>query len=256
MNNRSLIITACSGYVFFLLLLVPASQIVSLFKPTSSQISLAGISGSVWSGTIQSLQFQNHTLNATSWSLKPLMLMTGNVSLDLQTEFFGQKLNTELDYSLFSQSVALQDLHSVINAPALQKLLNLPFGELLGDIQLNLASVNLRSGQLPAIHGNVLWNKAQVKLYSTITLGNLSLNVSSSDNGDITGQLKNSGGEVSISGDLKITNNKRYTLNIRLKPRSNASKDLINILGMVAPKKVKSEHVIQRSGHLSQLGII
>ncbi|MDH5517087.1 MAG: type II secretion system protein N [Gammaproteobacteria bacterium] len=256
MNNRTLIITGCSSYLIFLLLLVPANQILTVFKPTLNNITLNGISGSIWSGSIQSLSVKNQLLNTTSWSLKPLSLLSANIGLDLETEIAGQKLVSKLNYSLITKSVSLSQLHSLIDASAIQALLQLPFGELNGNIELSLQQLQLMPGKLPVVTGKVNWDNALINLYSSINLGNLSLDLSSADNGDITGALANSGGEVSISGQIKVSSNKRYHLDLRLKPRSNASKDLLNILSMVAPKKIKSEHVLNRSGQLSEFGIL
>ncbi|MCK4708607.1 MAG: hypothetical protein KAU21_08325, partial [Gammaproteobacteria bacterium] len=60
---------------------------------------------------------------------------------------------------------------------------------------------------------------------------------------------------LSIQGDIKILANQRYTLDVKLKPRANASSELKNILTLVAPRKVKSEHIIHRAGHLRDLGV-
>lgn len=254
MRSRNLVIFAVSSYLFFLLLLLPASHLFTLFSPPASVLKLSGISGSVWSGSVDKVTIKNYSLDSLAWSLNPLLLFAGNIGLDLQSRFAGQSLNTELDYSLFSKKVLLKQLNSNINASELQKQLKLPFGELVGTIQLDIDRLEIKPGQLPDVSGQLSWKQAQIKLYSTISMGHISLIIASADNGELSGQLSNSGGEVSISGDIKVNANKSYNLNIKLKPRSNASKDLLNILSLVAPRKINAEHIIQRSGRLSELG--
>ncbi|MCK5336660.1 MAG: type II secretion system protein N [Gammaproteobacteria bacterium] len=255
MKTKNIFIAGAISYFLFLLILTPAANIIPLLTPSSNKISLHGISGSLWSGEIDQVIFNKQKLQSLRWSLNPLSIFAASISTDLQTEYKGQSISSQLEYSLISKIITLNDLQSSIKATELQKILNLPFGQLDGEINIDLHTVDLVAGKLPLINGKISWNNAKLSLSNTISFGQLQLILHSNDTGDLFGELSNKQGELSIQGDIKILANQRYTLDIKLKPRANASTELKNILTLVAPRKVKSEHIIHRAGHLRDLGI-
>lgn len=250
-----MILIGVSSYFFFLLTLTPAATVISFLPIPTNTVKLNGIRGSIWSGSIDNIDFNNQVLQDLSWSLNPFSLLAAAISTQVQSSFNGNIINTSLDYSLISNQVSLSDTSSTIAATALQKQLNLPFGELAGTINLTFDEIEFIPGKLPVVSGLVNWSNAKLTLSDTVSFGNLSLALQSNDKGEITGQLNNNSGDLSIIGDIKITTNKQYTFNAKLTPRSNAPKELLSILSLIAPRKDKSAHIIQRNGRLSDLGI-
>lgn len=254
MKTKLLLITGSASYLIFLLILTPAANIVPWLNLPAQKISLYGISGSLWSGSIDTAVINKHKLQSSVWSLNPFSLFRASLSADLQTNYQSQPVSSRLDYSLLSNSILLTDLQSTVKADALQKLLNIPFGQLAGTIQIKLDNVEVLAGTAPLVNGSIVWNNAKFTLADTISFGQLQLALQTSESGDLSGKLSNTQGELSIQGDIKILADQSYSLNIKLKPRANASTELQNILSLIAPRKVKAAHIIQRNGHLRDLG--
>lgn len=255
MNIKPTLITAVSSYILFLLILVPAANIAPLLNTPATGVKLHGISGSLWSGEIDHVSIKNQNIQSVKWSLNPLAIFGANLSTNLESSFQGQPLSTQLSYSLLSNNSTLNNLHSSINASDLTKILNIPFGQLKGIINISVDNMLLAAGKLPLIHGQVKWKNAKLSLGNTTSFGHLLLKLNSNEAGDLLGVLTNTQGELSIAGDMKVLANQTYTLNIKLTPRPNASNELKNLLPLIAPRKIKSSHIIRRSGHLHDLGI-
>jgi len=256
MSSKKLIITAVISYIVFLLILLPAAQIFPFLKIPASTASFSGISGSIWSGRIDRVRLQKQNIHAVQWDVKPLSLLTGTLSADILSSYQNIDASTLLDYSLFSKKLSLSDLRSEFSASQLQKLLELPFAELTGSIHMDMNSIVLQQNKLSQVNGQIIWNDAKVKISKPIALGILNVDVSTPKSGELSAILSNRQGALSIQGKLKLMANSRYTLDVRLKPRANAPSELTDLLRLIAPKKIKSEHVIQRSGRLKASGLL
>jgi len=255
MKTHHYIIAGATTYLLFLLLLTPAATVISFLNIPEKTVSLNGITGSVWSGQVAEATIKKQSVEAISWSLNPLSLFTGNVSTELQATVFENQVDGNLNYSYINNATTLYDISSYIKAENLQKLLNLPFGELAGSIKLDLNEIIIKPKALPSIAGDIRWKNAQLTLSEKISFGDILLTITPDDQGNLIGKLSNTKGQLIIKGDIKVTPKSIYTLRLTLKPRANASSELISILKLVAPRKVKDEHVLNKSGHLRQLGI-
>lgn len=255
MKTKHYAMTAIIGYLFFLLILTPASTVVSFLDLPPKKVALHGVSGTIWSGMIDRASFNKQQLQAISWSLNPLSLLTGSLTTALEASVYNNTVNTRLHYSYFSDQLKLTDLQSNINAKDLQQQLNLPFGELAGDIRIKFDQIEIIPNTLPSINGLISWTNARLTLAEKISLGNIFLRLEPGANNEISGKLSNTNGDLSINGDIKVSAQQIYTLHLRLKPRANASDELLSIVRLIAPRKKNNEHVLTRSGHLRQLGI-
>jgi general secretion pathway protein N len=94
-----------SFFIAFLIYLAPAAIVFDAVKPQlPKHIKLAGISGTIWQGQVQQIQVNRQYLDSISWHLKPLSLMTGEISLDIN---FGKRRNFDLPYGKASVTVPM-----------------------------------------------------------------------------------------------------------------------------------------------------
>lgn len=255
MRTKHILVMASLGYFIFLLILTPAANIIPLLNNKSTGITMSGISGSLWAGSVDKIYLKNQTIQSLAWGLNPFSLLLANLSTNVEASVKGQLITSQVDYALFSKVTSLNNLHSSINASELKELLKLPLGEFSGIIDIDLSDVTLAAKKLPLINGSINWSNATLTLSEKIAFGQVSLKLNSADNGDLIGKLSNTQGELGIIGDIKVLTNKQYTIDIKLTPRANASNELKSILSLIAPRKVKSSHIIQRTGSLHDLGI-
>jgi len=256
MNSKTLIITAAISYIIFLLILLPASQVISLLKIPATTASFNGISGSIWSGRIDHLRLQRENIHAIQWDINPLSLVTGNLSAHMLGSYQNIDASALLNYSLFSKKLSLSDLRSEFSAGQLQKILELPFAELTGSMHMDMNNIVLQDNKLSHANGQIIWKDANIKLSKPISLGKINLDLTTPKSGELSATLSNKQGALSIKGQFKLMANSRYTVDVRLKPRANASAELTDLLRLLAPRKIQSEHIIQRNGRLKIPGLL
>ncbi len=70
MNLTKKIILGVVIYLGFIIALFPASVAVKL-APLPNNISVSGVSGTIWSGKIETLSIQRRQLELVQWQLSP-----------------------------------------------------------------------------------------------------------------------------------------------------------------------------------------
>ena len=256
MKLRTYIITAVLAYGLFLITLTPASAVISLLDIPAKQVKFHGVRGTLWNGTIDNVELKKQTIKNLHWDLNGWALFAGSLSSRIDANVFDNKVSTDIALSLFSQSITISDLDSVIFAKDLQQQLDLPFGELGGTIKIHFDEIAFTDKTFPNhVLGKIDWSNAKLTFGNDMNFGNIKLDLNTDDKGKVIGKLNNDGGDLTINGDLDVTDKGQYKFNARLKPRANAPQELVGALKMIAPKQQKGEHLINRRGNLRQLGI-
>lgn len=255
MKTAHLIILGSASYILFLLMLTPAATVLSLANIPPHTAQIEGVSGTLWNGSADRVTVNRREINQLSWSLNPLALFSASIDSDVSATVFNNEVTSNISYSLLSQQVTLTQLSSRINASEVQQAINLPFGVLEGQININVDELTLVANKVQDLTARLSWTGARLTLAEPVAFGNIFLNISSNDKGDFEGKLSNVNGDLSINGQLNLSKNQTYLLDATLTPRSNAPKELLNILNLLAPQKSGTAHVLKRQGHLRQLGI-
>jgi general secretion pathway protein N len=235
--------------------MTPAATVVPLLKIPERTAHIEGISGTIWTGSADRVTVNKQVISDVNWSLNPFSLFGAAIQSDISATLMSVPVTSQLNYSLLSQQTTITDLQGAVNASEVQQAINLPFGVLEGRISFHVTQLQLAGNQLENLQAQLNWNNAKLTLADTVSFGNLNLQLMSTDKGNVEGQLSNSSGDLSIDGQINIAKNQRFEFNASLTPRSNAPKELLNILNLLAPQKSGNAHVLRRQGHLRQLGI-
>ncbi|MGL4938535.1 type II secretion system protein N, partial [Shewanella sp.] len=70
-------------YLIFLVVLFPAKIAIAL-APLPANISVSDVSGSIWSGSIETLSMPQRQVEQVRWELSPWALFLGKVKVDFQ----------------------------------------------------------------------------------------------------------------------------------------------------------------------------
>lgn len=80
---RYSLIVALAIYLIGLIAYLPARLVVALV-PIPAQLHLHGVSGTLWQGRINYLQFDQRSLEGIEWQLYPLALLAGQLAADVE----------------------------------------------------------------------------------------------------------------------------------------------------------------------------
>ncbi|NMP17011.1 type II secretion system protein N [Thalassotalea sp. Y01] len=166
-------------YLLFVVANAPAKKIIGHFKLPKT-VHLGQISGSIFSGNVDSVYLGQHKIEDVRWSLSVLSLITFNPSADVE---FG---NPRLGYSgRFTASdllsvASLQDVKISADADYIASKLNLMIDiKAAGQVQLDLPQYTPGKAVCNAATGVVNWQQAQLDATGEyVPLGDLAADIS------------------------------------------------------------------------------
>ena len=234
-----LIIFSCA-FVYF----APAS-LIQKFLPNN--ISVSGVSGTVWNGNLQTIVFDQVGIQNTKWSSNPLSLLTGKLRTDVSFDSSNLKGNLETIYSgtnVRAEDVLLDGDLSLL-MPYFEK-----YGlTISGQFNANFNSFEVDNG-LPKQADGVLHT------YNTSILGVFPLNL-----GDITSvfeeqaqgmliKVENRNGELDLNGAITVDENGNYLADMQFSKNSETSDQVLQTIQLLGTKIGEDTVKMTHSGQL------
>jgi hypothetical protein len=214
-------------YLLFLIINLPANFVWSLApQQIKRSVIVSNLQGSAWSARADSIIVNDFELGKTNWTLNPLLLFIGKLGghINVRNAMGQAQSNFAIQTD---QLVELSDLTSEFNAAMLDPAFRL--FTFAGVIKSDLSSLQLqRKAQLTAI-GSLQWNDAAI---SGVQLGNVLFKASPESKGTRL-EVTNEGGEIAISGDIRVAGNGRYNLNLLLSNRDKRRRDINTTLSVI-----------------------
>jgi general secretion pathway protein N len=236
-----------AAYLLFLGMNVPADWAARLVMHGTADLDLQAVSGTLLSGRAQRAVIHGLGVGPLAWSLRPLALLMGRLEyrLDLQDPLFR---GTGVIGRGFGGRIYLRDLHAAVQPdPLINHFSPLPV-KTSGDVTLRLESLKLVDGFPGGIAGRVDWSGARIVEPATLVLGHVEVALQSEADGlvcRISGR-----GETTVSGEISLTRQGDYRLNLLLTPGSAVSADIIDTLKTFGQARPGGAYLITDSGHL------
>lgn len=216
--------------------------------------TLQGIDGSIWNGSAERLNIPaSPTVNNINWSINPFSLLLARISSSIEASILDNRLTGNVSVNS-SGELSASNIKTRLNAEAVQKLINLPMGEIAGDFIIDIESFEAHK-TLPRAHGTIQWNKARFTLADTVSFGNVNILIKPADNNSLNISLNNNGGDLDIEGQINIDENKNYKLNLTFKPQANTRNNIKQSLAMFAKRQTNGTYLLKQNGNLRSLGL-
>ncbi|SQH74354.1 General secretion pathway protein N [Shewanella benthica] len=253
MNLAKKIIIGVCIYLVFLLALLPASVVVKLV-PLPNDINLSGVSGSIWSGSIESVTIQNRQLEQVQWQLSPWALLLGQAEIDLVIGNRGSAVNGK---GLFIFSMSGIDAEGLrFEAPISFLLGNnrLPFRTKIGgDISLFIDRLEQGAPWCERLNGKLFINSVGVKnQFGDYPLGDIELGLSCVD-GNVKVKSDETMNQLGFSGTLVLQAEKVVQLSAKIKETSSQPEDLKKALAFLGKKDSQGYYPISYQGRIPGL---
>lgn len=217
-------------YLIFLLINLPASLVWSM-APTDIKrsVNIINLQGSAWSARADNIVIKGFELGKAQWTVNPFLLVVGKLGGDINIRHALGQLQSGYNLST-NQQIELSDVNADFSAAILDAAIP-PF-LLAGTITSQLDSVQYQGQSLLAATGDLQWRNASITGVADVSLGTLTFKASPAAEGTNL-QVSNEGGVIAISGDIRVTGNGRYKLDLLLSSRDNRNTDLKNILAVL-----------------------
>ena len=234
-----IVIFACA-FVYF----TPA-KVIQTFLP--NDVSISGISGTIWNGNSKSIVIDKIGIQNTKWSSNPLSLLTGKVQADVTIDSNNLKGNFETSYSgtkVRAEDVLLNGDLSLL-MPYFEK-----FGlTISGQFNANFNSLEVDNG-LPKYADGIL------KTYDTSVLGVFPLNL-----GNITSvfaqqeqgmliNVDNNNGELDLVGVITVDEYGNYLADMTFSKNPNTPDQVLETIQLIGIKIGENSVKLTHSGQL------
>jgi len=244
-------------YIFFLVATLPASIAVTFVKNNpqlNNQIQLTSVSGTIWSGKVDSSQIAGIALGQLKWDLKVLPLFLGKMSVYVTFNNKGLSSNTISGSGNISISTSgdifAEDFSAFVSVDALAPLMyGLP-ARFTGDLNLHIKELSLIKGKRINLNARTVVSHAGLVSPQRIEYGDILIQSAPALSGSqIT--LTDQGGPLILNGSIKLKGNGVYNVNLGLGARNSASEDLQKGLRFLGQRDATGKYRYKTNGKLS-----
>lgn len=211
------------AYLAFTAASFPASVAYRWFAP--EQVRLAGVEGTLWSGSAALGSVGEFGLNDIQWELSPWTLFIARVAGRVQTRFSGGFVDTGVRVGI--GATTFTDLRAAVSLAALGAVL--PIGGTQGQASLDFAELMLRDGWPVGAVGNLRLGDVAVPPLTggggLISLGNYNVTFSESAGDGLAGTFSDQGGPLEVAGSLSLSADRAYLIEgvARARPEADAA---------------------------------
>ncbi len=224
----------------------PAS-IAEKFLP--SNISTAGLSGTLLNGNAQNIVIDKVSIQNTKWSSNPLSLLTGKVQADVSIN--SNNIKGEFETTYAGSSVYTKDIDLVGELSLLS-----PYFERLGltihgQFDAKFDKLDIKNGIPNNADGILNTSNTSILGLLPLNLGDVSSEFSPLENG-FQVYLNNQNGELDLNGVINISSNGVYNADLTLTKNASTPDNVLQTIQLIG-KKINEESV--KLIHQGQLGI-
>lgn len=237
-------------YLVFLVVMFPANIAVNL-APLPANVNVSGVSGSIWSGSIETLSMPQRQLEQVRWEISPWALLLGKVSVDFHV---GSRATPVSAKGLVTWSMAGLSAQGLrFEAPDRFLLGNakLPFRtEISGEISLFVETLEQGKPWCEQLSGKLFLNQTHVKnQFGDYPLGNIELGLSCIEG---KAQLATDEGknQLGIAGTLQLDEGNMVKVAAKIKETAEQPEDMRKSLGMLGQRGTDGYYSILYQGRI------
>lgn len=243
MANRSFLILA--GLLFALIVLVraPASW---LTRALPKSLECEQPAGSVWHGACAQLRVSGAALSDVRWQLHPGSVLSGHVQLGVQCADPRAPASATLELG-WGGHHHVRDLKAEV--PIDTGFLPLFPSGWSGRLELALSELEISAGRLAAIHGTVT-ARSLAQISPPMSFGSYELRFPEGPPtaGTISGELKDLGGPLAVTGTLVVRHGSEYVLSGTVSARPEASAELAKDVEFLGPADAQGRREYSLAG--------
>ena len=227
MNRWSWWALGIGAYVAFTLATFPAGTALRWFAPPGAAV--AGVAGTLWSGSAASCSVAGFTAEALRWRVRPMALFLGRISASFEARIPGGFVSGNVVAS--PSSTRFDQLRGATSLPALAGLL--PVRGMRGQASVALEALALEDGWPSAVVGELkLADLETVPLIpdgsgALLALGNYTVTFVPAREGELAATIVDNGGPLEVAGNVRLDATRNYALDLLIEPRSGAPESLV-----------------------------
>lgn len=240
-------------YGVSLLVMLPAEPVLEWAAPRLQQqgvaVAASGLEGTVWSGEAASLSVNGVSLGRADWELHQLQMLLGRIGAHWMVQPEGGYLSGDLTAA--GEEIRLAEVEGRL--PAAQVMAYAPAlpVHIEGEISARMERLTLAQSQLREVQGTLVWHGAAVTAPMEMALGDLRVELTTAADGNIVGDISDAGGPLELAGEVVLSPQGTYRLELNLASRAGASPELEQALGLLGRPGPGGKRRLTYSGRLA-----
>lgn len=256
MKKRYYIIIGILAYLFFTLGNIPAARVIALIpQDGSTGTRFYGVSGSLWQGSADKLLIRNTPeITGLEWDFNPAYLLLAHLNGEVKANIKNQNMIAQVSLGP-TGSLSASDIRARIDAAIMQEILKIPVAQLGGSFIVDIASLDGLDRAIPSIEGQVRWQNATLSIADTVNLGHVTFDFKPDDKDQLLATISNKQGQLSLSGEFFVDQQKTYAMNLSITPDKSTSPNVLQGLKMFARRQTDGSYLVNRKGNLNEFGM-
>ncbi len=217
-SSLRLVAAGVAAFLITLLATVPASVITVALPP---HIKLGLTSGTLWSGSTDSLTVNGRPYGGLRWKLRPLQSFLGRLVFDGELLRNDGQARGRIGFGLGNR-VKARNLEINLPLAALAAGIGPPGWS--GVVRAKMQSVDLAPGAAPSIVGTLELRGLQAPPPGGAAIGSyaITFDAASARDGKLVGQLKDLEGPMQVTGTATLAADRSYVVEGLVAPRAGA----------------------------------
>ena len=246
MNLRRLLLLVAIGFVAGLVATAPA-RLVSIFLP--GNVSLDGLSGTLWTGSARQLVLNNAAAGELEWEVKPSQLLTGRLGLKFESQLPDGSISGNAAISL-GGSIYLDSVKG-----------SMPLGYITTDFPPGMLD-----GRVSLIFEEAIFeNEWPTRLKGVLAVGNLVQNIpkptplgtfsvtfdgEQGEDGSVKGVIETRSGALQVDGLLTLNSNRSFVMDSMVRAKAETPDDLKGMLPLIGEQEPDGGYPLRYTGKL------
>jgi hypothetical protein len=221
------------AYVAFALSTFPAAVAYRWLAPQG--VSFSGIDGTLWRGSAVAGAVGDLALRDIRWTVQPTRLLIGRLAANIQARLTEGSVRAHVSAS--PSRVVLSEVQGSTSIATLRSVL--PVAGVRGDASVNLNELDLEGGAVTGVLGELRLGRLEVAPFvpgpsrELVPVGDYLVKFLDSAGKGINASFADAGGPLEVAGTLVLDEQRNYTLDGLVKPRPDASRQLVEGLNII-----------------------
>jgi len=247
MRRQKLLVAAgIAAFLVFLVALVPATLLTRWLPPG---IAVAGLDGTIWSGSASGVNLQGRAIGAAAWSCRPWRLVFLEWSCRVHLQPAGGELSAAVSGG-FDDEIEARDLAGSAPIAFLEGIV-VPTGW-TGRLELDVARARITRGLPQDAEGRLFVRGLKAPGPGGATLGDFELVIGEGavGTGTLVGRLSDQGGPLHVRGTLELKRDGSYFMSGEVAPGPGAGPAILDTLEFLGPPDTSGRRPFTIEGSL------
>lgn len=240
-----LVALGVGAYVLILIATFPATRISDSLAERVTDLSINGVSGSVFSGQAVQVVYQGLDLGTVHWQFRPLRLLLGRLEYRIELDYPANAGHLNAGRTLTGRTYVDDVDIEVLPGRLVNHYSPVTFNS-SGTLQLLFETLSPGDDYSGEVVGRVIWRDAAILAPVSLVLGQLEMDVSTED-GQLVGRFENSG-DLGVSGVVALSPDNAYRVDLLLRPGAAMDMDTLAMLEQFSQRQANGDYRIELSG--------